>query len=205
MDYKYLQDYKRDDGSMGQRFCRVEDADYVILPINEFHGLKKAVRIVHDRALQQIDKSKTDEHGFRLLRADLRQYKRNSGKLWLITKETPYSSKIDLSTASTLIEGKLRELFVWTDTQDLDKYSLVELTSYKRYLSKSWDIAKIREQWHDDSHRDKWDFLGENTAEGKALYTLWETHPEMIVGISKISINYAQGLYEVSYWATEPI
>ena len=52
-------------------YCKTEEnADYVVVPKNEYYGLRNALRIVHDRALQQVDKSKVDEHGYRLLRCD---------------------------------------------------------------------------------------------------------------------------------------
>lgn len=207
MGYRYLQDYKKEDGSNGIRFCDESEAGYIMLPIEQYHGLKKAVRIVNDRALQQIDKSKTDKYGFRLLRADRKRFKKHDGTLWLVTKETPYSSKIALHEARALIENKLREVYYWVDEMNLEDYVDEETETLDRYRHQIYesDLPKICKQWHDKDHRDRFEFLGDNSEKGRATMKCWQAHDSMIVEISKISVNYAQGLYEVSYWATEPI
>ena len=203
MGYHYLKLTRKENGSIGYSRCSEDEAEYIILPVTEYHGLKKAVRIVNDRALQQIDKSKADENGFRLLRADKKTYKRgDGGKLWLITKETPYSSKISLSEAGALIENRLREIYCWSDEIDLQDYAEGILNDNERVLRDN-DITKACAQWHDKTHTERYEFLGENSNRGHALYRCWQDHSEMIVDITKVSVNYAQGLYEVSYWATE--
>lgn len=207
MGYRYLQDYKKEDGSNGIRFCDESEAGYIMLPIEQYHGLKKAVRIVNDRALQQIDKSKADKYGFRLLRADRKKFKKHSGSLWLVTKETPYSSRITLSEARALIENRLREIYYWIDEINLEEYIDSDLSPFERYEMQIYesDLPNIVEQWHDKEHRSRFNFLGDNSMKGEALLKCWQQNDSMIVEISKISVNYAQGLYEVSYWATEPI
>ena len=205
MGYSYLEKFTKTDGTDGVRYCEKDNADYVLVPINEFNGLKKAVRIVNDRALQQIDKSKTDEHGFRLLRADLKRYQHGSdGRLWLITKETPYSSKMAVDEASALIENKLRELYWWVDEVNLQNFTDDRLDVWRTRLT-SEDLGTAREQWHDAERREQYNFLIENSERGRAVYQCFCKHNAMILEVSKLSVNYAQGLYEVTYWATEII
>ena len=93
-----------------QKFVAADEksATHVLIPIEEYNGYEKALRIVHDRALQQIEKSKADEHGYTPLRAEKRCYKSLS-YAWLITRRTPYSIKIKLEDAMTLIERDLSE------------------------------------------------------------------------------------------------
>ena len=40
--------------------CYESDAEYVMIPKQEYNGLQNALRIVKDRSLQQIDKSVKD-------------------------------------------------------------------------------------------------------------------------------------------------
>lgn len=203
MGVVYIRECQAEDGSRSLVNCDESKAEYVMLSIKEYHGLKKAVRIVNDRALQQIDKSKTDKYGFRLLRADRKRFKKSNGTLWFVTKETPYSSKIELQEAYALIEDKLRELYYWVDEINLNDY--IDEKQYRLDFStlREMELPKICEQWHNKEHRKKYDFLDENSRRGRALMGCWQEHDSMIVEISKISVNYAQGLYEVSYWATE--
>lgn len=202
MEYKFLKSVSKNN-KLAYSFCENDEAEFVLLPINEFNGMKKAVRIVNDRALQQVDKSKTDEFGFRLLRAELRYCKEAKGNLWLVTKETPYSLKMDLAAASIIIENRLRECFYWVDEIDLNKYSQVALSEWDSRI-KIYDLAKIREDWYSACYADK-EFLLNNSDVGRALKKLWTENTSMIVNICKITGNYAQGLYEVQYWATEPV
>lgn len=205
MGYGYLENYIKPDGTDGLRYCEKDNADYVLVPVNEFNGLKKAVRIVNDRALQQIDKSKTDEHGFRLLRADLKRYQYGKdSRLWLVTKETPYSCKMAVDEASALIENKLRELYCWVDEVNLQNYTDDRLDVWETRLSGE-ELGTAREQWHDAECREKYNFLIENSEKGRAVYQCFREHNAMILEVSKLSVNYAQGLYEVTYWATEII
>lgn len=183
-------------------YCEEADAEFAVVPISEYRGFKKAVEIVNNRSLLQIDKSKTDKNGFRFLRADRKYSRELNGFLYLITKETSYSSKIDLATACFLIENRLRELYYWTDMIDLQDYSEKQLKEYNRKIQAS-TLPRICEQWEDADHRKKYDFLDNNSDAGRALFNCWQENSAMIYKISKISVNYAQGLYEVSYWATE--
>ena len=104
----------------------------------ELNGYKKAVRIVRDRAKQQIDKAKADKNGYTLLRAEKRKYGRDKGSAWLITKGTPYSIKMDFAEASALIAQDLREFYGfidipawdWKGRYEQEKLSIKEMLSY---------------------------------------------------------------------------
>lgn len=160
----------------------------------ELNGYKKAVRIVRDRAVQQVDKAKADEHGYTLLRADKRKYERNKGKAWLITRSTPYSIKIGLDEAFSMIERDLkefyglRELLVLSAENDgcVRRLSTRDLLSYyEGYFQNNNDTSDIGNK----------DIL-------KSLEWMRKTNGVIAFEISRIAKNAATGCYEVSYWAT---
>ena len=166
----------------------------VAISEEELNGYKKAVRIVRDRAVQQIDKAKADEHGYMLLRADKRKYERNTGKAWLITKSTPYSIKIGLNEAFSMIERDLKEFYGLKELLvfGIDKYGCVRrlsvkdlLNYYERYFKNGDDTSGIG-----------------NEDVVKALEWMDKTNGVMAFEISRIAKNAATGCYEVSYWAT---
>ena len=209
MGYRYLKNYRRDDGSNGITFCDREEAEFIMLPINEYNGLKKAVRIVNDRALQQIDKSKADENGFRILRAGKSFYREGKGMVYMVTKETPYSIKMRLDEAWALIENKLREIYYWVDEFNLDDFvpeSYQEKDMFDRMVGHLYDsdYPKMIKDWEDKEHRNR-EFLIDNSKKGRAVKNLMSAHEAMIISIAKVSANQAQGVYEVSYWCTKPI
>lgn len=86
-------------------------ATYVCISTHEYHGLCKALRIVHDRALQQIDKSKTDAHGYLLMRAERRLYPGTGYPAWLITKRTPYSCRMAIADIEEIVSRDLHEFY----------------------------------------------------------------------------------------------
>ena len=203
MGYSYLRKTDK-----GYSFCEYEDAEYVMLPINEYNGLKKAVRIVNDRALQQIDKSKADKYGFRILRAGKSYHREGKGMVYLVTKETPFSIKIGLSEAWSLIENRLREIYYWVDEFDLNDFVPEDYQSHGSYdtcgrLCDS-DYPKLIKAWENKEDRQR-EFLCSNNRKGRAMKGLMEEHESMIIDIAKVSANQAQGVYEVSYWCTKPI
>lgn len=205
MGYQYLR--RKNDGTNTVRFCSKDEAEYIMLPINEYNGLKKAVRIVNDRALQQIDKSKADKYGFRVLRAGKSFYKPGNGMVYLVTKETPYSIKIRLDEAWALIENKLREIHYWVDEFDLKDFIPEDYDSdYMDVTCALYDsdYPKIIKNWENREYRAR-EYLLDNSKKGRAVKNLMVKHSGMIISIAKVSANQAQGVYEVSYWCTQPI
>ena len=81
-----------------------------------------ALRIIKDRSRQQIEKSKADEHGYRFLRANIRNYKKTNYNAWLIKKETPYSVNMGVKLVNFLIVQDLYEYYNYVfDQSDHDK------------------------------------------------------------------------------------
>ena len=161
----------------------------------ELNGYKKAVRIVRDRAKQQIDKAKADKNGYTLLRAEKRKYGRDKGSAWLITKSTPYSIKMDFAEASALIAQDLREFYGFIDIPAWDwkgRYEQEEL-SIKEMLS------------YNDSYKNG-DRSGMQN-EKILFYLDWldRYRWKIIFEVSRFAQNHATGCYEVSYWALSPI
>lgn len=199
MGYAY---YKNVKGKLVRQGSENE-ADYIMIPMNEYNGLKKALRIINDRALQQIDKSKADEDGFRILRAGKSFYHEGRGQVYLVTKETPYSIKMELGDAWAIIEHTLRNKYEWLDQFNLEDYAPDIDDSSSLRISDS-DYPALIKAWEDPQKR-KLDYLVSNSRKGKALKNLMNEHSAMIISIAKVAANQAQGVYEVSYWCTQPI
>ena len=161
----------------------------------ELNGYKKAVRIVRDRAKQQIDNAKADKNGYTLLRAEKRKYGRDKGSAWLITKGTPYSIKMDFAEASALIAQDLREFYGfidipawdWKGRYEQEKLSIKEMLSYNDSY-KNGDRSGMQNEkilfYLDWLDRYRW---------------------KIIFEVSRFAQNHATGCYEVSYWALSPI
>lgn len=86
-------------------------ATHVLITKKEYHGLQKALRIVRDRAMQQVEKSETDGYGYQLLRAEYRPYLGTSYDAWLVTRRTPYSCRMGISEASWMIARDLKDFY----------------------------------------------------------------------------------------------
>lgn len=183
------------------------DADTVKISKEEYNGYENSIRIIRDRAKQQVDKAKTDEHGYTLLRADYKtyNYSRKSEKAWLVTKSTPHSIKIPLSTAKTLLKRDLEEFYRYVDYPVLEYDNGYGPVTKKLTAS---EIIKAHEQSNDEEYMEKYpDWLCENSDFGRNIKQFFDRvgGTDVAFEMSKISCNYAQGVYEVSYWATEPI
>ena len=97
-------------------------AGYVKIREEKLKGYENALRIIHDRALQQIDKAKSDQYGYRMLdakhiydgygeyRPDLRQ-KDIEVEVWQIRMETPHSTKIAYEDALFIIKEDLERYY----------------------------------------------------------------------------------------------
>lgn len=95
---------------------------YVKIREEELTGYKNALRIIHDRALQQIDKAKADQYGYRILDArniyeeygeyhpDLRRKDIEVGT-WQIRMESPHSVNISYEDALFILEHDLNEFY----------------------------------------------------------------------------------------------
>lgn len=113
-------------------------ATHVCLDVHEYHGLLKTLRVVRDRALQQVDKSKTDEHGYLLMRAERRVYRGTGYLAWLITKRTPYSCHMAAQDALNIITRDLHDFYHTILSQSgLSNYDLLrsEATDFSSYCT----------------------------------------------------------------------
>ena len=171
----------------------------VAVPEEELNGYKKAVRIVRDRAKQQIDKAKADENGYTLLRAEKRKYGHDREKAWLITKSTPYSINMDLSEASAMIAGDLSEF-----------YGFIKIPEWKRsgedMLSRMDAILSVKDMLNlNEKYKNGDRSMMKN--EKLLFYIEWLDGYQwkIIFDVTRIAQNHASGCYEVSYWALSPV
>ncbi len=174
----------------------------IVISQEEYNGYQKALRIVKDRSLQQIDKSQADKHGYRLLRADKRVYDRKNGKYaYQITKSTPYSIKMDPQVVKNVIQEDLTLHYnyvgirTYVDTR-------VEKQEKRITISKYCDGIVQK----DDPQYESRDFYSSNDEEGRAIYQVFKEYDNVFIfEISTLSTNIAQGVYEITYWATDII
>lgn len=172
------------------------EADYVMITKSEFYGYEKALRIVRDRALQEIEKSEADEHGYRFLRADKRSfnYAQKELKAWLITKSTPYSIKMSPDDALAIIENDLH-----------DFYNFRDLPTYEEGLTpmklSSEELLRLRKMYFEEGY----DPEGQLPETEYFINFIFENNGTVIFDISKLSGNLSSGCYEVTYWATDII
>ena len=182
--------------------CEKAEAEYVLIPINEYNGYQNAIRIVRDRALQQVDKSKADEHGYTFIKAEKRRYNSEKEKVneeaWLITKSTPYALKMGADEAIYMIKKDLREFYNYVDLPELPtEFSKVRLPlSIKDFLCYNRRFilgGEAREPYR------------ENTVMMTVLDWMDEYNGKMIFDIIKYGRNLSTGFFEVTYWATAEI
>ncbi len=177
-----------------------DDMDVVTIGSEEYHGLLNALRIIRDRSLQQIDKSKADEHGYTLKYADMRIYDRiyPEYKACYVTKTTPVSMNTDLLTAKFLIEHDLKEYYNYIDLPVFDVTDISGVNSKK--LTKH-DLLIAVKQSSDESYNSG--FYVENSDYGYQVKRFMDSiEGPFIFETSKITGNIGQGVYDVSYWAT---
>lgn len=196
--------------SVKGELMKLQTQDPVPVAQDDYNGLVNALRIVRDRALQQIDKSKADEHGYRLLRGDYRSYNKDKYKAWLITKSTPYSIKIPFKEAYSIMEQDLKNFYGY-----IGKIKVSYVPSYSTLgreetsVLSSADLIKICEEMADENYSGNQEgFYLDNSPKGHAVYDYFKENgigQEITFEITKVSANYAQGVYEISYWSTTQI
>lgn len=180
--------------------CYESDAEYVMIPKQEYNGLQNALRIVKDRSLQQIDKSVADANGYRLLRTDKKKYNNKNLKFWLVSKSTPYSIKMPLDVVHELVERDLREYYHYYDWYDYVNRNGSPIITVDQlgYLNKLCN-NDYHERYPESTYEDIFQEIvvsGGYCVDEKLV---------MSFDLNRISINYASGLYEISYWSTVPI
>ena len=179
-----------------------EKAERVEIDVEEYNGLLVALDMVRRRALQQVDTSKADEHSYLLLRADKKLYNEYKKKCWLVTKTTPYSIKIPPEQAQKLIEKDLRDFYGFVFPKKF-KYpykgqnGIIKVSEHYLF-DKLWD--KIMDKDLDEMYenRDNWNEIISQAYQVREY--LRSIDFRFSFDICKLSCNYAQGRYEVSYW-----
>lgn len=177
-----------------------EHAQYVIIPREEYNGLQNALRIIHDRSLQQLEKSDVDEYGYKTLRAELRVYPKRSGgddkRHWYMTKSTPYSIKMPVSAVSMVVVNDLKSHYHYYDWKEVLNmggspfFSVIDIDEVEQYAVQSYG-----------NERCEW--IYKNLVEPRG----WMVDNRLVLSfdLCRLSANYSTGLFEISYWSTAPI
>lgn len=160
------------------QFCDKEEAGFVLIPIKEYNGLQNALRIVKDRALQQIDRAKADENGYTLIDA----FKDKSG-FWVITRQTPYSLHIPLEVASSLIKDDFKKHYSFLDVERKD----AETLSYQ--FKNLADFLRVPNYANTDTGK-------------KVIGFVKPRNGRFSFGVKSIKGNLGKGVYMVTYQAT---
>ena len=179
-------------------FERHDSEDIVQIPREEYNGYQKMLRIIRARELQQIEKEKADDHGYTTKYVDERIYDRSRPgiKAFYITKTTPISLKIDLNTVYTMLKNDLQEFYGFMDEQ---VFISGERTPKK---IKTIDLLEAFQNKSENLNRD---YYISNSEYGRMLKEIVDSSEIISFGPLKLSANFGQGVYEVTYWATEPI
>ncbi len=180
------------------RVLKDVDAEYAMISIEEYHGYRNALRIIKDRSLQEIEKAKADKYGYTLKYADYRAYDRTRPKYkaYYITKSTPISLTIDAETAYFLIMEDLYSYYNCIDITSITTKSFGE-----PFVLSPLDLLQAVKQRDDPCYAQ--DFYVDNNDKGRKIKELLDDIDDNIIfEINRISSNYGQGIYELSYWAT---
>ncbi len=183
-----------------QSKSKISSEDTVVIKKGEYNGFMNMLRIIRDRSLQSIEKAKADSHGYTFKYADMRPYERDNPQktAYHITKITPVSLKVDLETAYFMIIRDLTEYYNYVTP--LYKPS-PEAASIKIQIP---DIITGLAQRDDPEY--KLDFYVTNSEYGESIKRFLDDRPKVLsFGPVKIGSNLGQGVYEVSYWASNPI
>lgn len=151
-----------------------DNQEYVLLPVREFNGLQKTLRIINDRAVQQIDKSVADIHGYQFLRANKREIKETKGKYWYTTWRTPYSLKMTPEEALVIITHDLKTYYGYIEDSNNCLYFYQQLQEGRTINIRNENQRRIYEQLMEKQN--------------------------FSFGFDMLSYNFAQGVYEISYY-----
>lgn len=173
--------------------------DMISIPKTEYNGLQKCLRIVKDRALQQVEKSKVDEHGYCPKSVKRRKYSQEIAKEALyVTYITPHSIKIPYDDAIDLIKFDLEKFYNYIDIPQIkdDK-------GIKHQITKA-QFFKIVDQLQDPEWQ-KRDFLLTNSPFGRRIKEWFsgKITDGVAFDFAELTANYAKGVYEASFWAIE--
>lgn len=177
--------------------AREDEAEFVAVPVAEYNGYQNALRILHDRSLQSIDKSQADGAGYTLVRADQRVFAKERSTLmaWYVQKKTPYSLKMPLDAVVNLVNRDLRQY-----------YNLRPLPKAK--YKTEYDVIEVACEVEKSGMRPYAFFekyykgtLDEKEYE-KIFRWLDEVDGKAVLRLDQVKANYGAGVYEIGYWAT---
>lgn len=151
-----------------------DNQEYVLVPVKEFNGLQKALRIINDRAVQQIDKSIVDIHGYQFLRANRKEIKENKEKYWYVTWRTPYSLKMNPEEVLVIITHDLKTYYGYIEDQKTCLYFFQQIQE-----GRPIDVRNEKQ---------------------REIYKLLIEGRSFSFGFDMLSYNFAQGVYEISYY-----
>ncbi len=197
--YQLLRQQYKD--SIQRKNTNVKGENEVAIPKEEYNGIQKMFRILRDRSLQEIEKSKADPHGYTLKYADERPLDRlhPDQRAYFITKMTPLSLRMNLETAYYMIKKDLREYYNF-----LDNVSIKSAQGSSNGNIKPTDLYTALSQRKDPNYN--YDFYVSNSDYGKMIKKTLDNSPQIVsFGPIKIVSNIGQGIYEISYWASAPI
>ena len=196
----------------GYQFTDKDNAQFVLVPIKEYHGYENALRILREKSLLNAEKSKADEHGYTLKLASESIRKDFGISAWKISAETPYSLKIGLENAAFLIEKDLRAYYGMPDPDELpeDRVSFYKKRAkmFTPQRDVSWEVIYNNLSWAENSLVND-PFVNKEQRqmeidECRTLINLHEKYQDRIIlGIESISANYGNGRFQVTYIATK--
>ena len=193
MEDDYLQ-YLYEDNE-GYHFTEDEEkAELVLIPINQYHGLKKAQEIVRRRACQQVKGSEVDEHGYKFLGAEKAYCKQQRTYQWKITKLTPYSTETELEDARVLIERDLRDFYNYCTSKDV--HDMLPMSPKQRQ-----QLAQPVQKHAGGTYYPEYE--KSHLKAEKAIKWLEQHNDKVLFNVCKYRFNYQLGLYEVTYWAND--
>lgn len=155
---------------------------YEVIPTEELNGYKNLLRILNDRACQEVKKSQTDEYGYRIL--DVWQGEeilvRRSKKCTVdvsvpvkkIKMETPYSIKMNMAEADFIIEKNLQQYYA----------PILDINGYEFFVKLDEIFGKEYME----------DFLLTDYLQGFALEFFSKSFSEMSLGVKA---NFLHGKY----------
>ena len=179
-------------GEYNFRAYSKEEEEYVkIISVSEYNGYLNALRIINERMLKQIDKKKKNEcdnHGYKIISCERKTVEnRSKKKCWYITKRTPVTIEIEINEALLLIEDQLRIYYNYVSSDDGE------------------DVLKT----YNDIKKDNIDLdervLMKQGMDYKNMIEKMMSYEKISFGLFRIVKNYVEGVYDITYKATEII
>ena len=210
MDVEFL---KKEAGSW--TYCEESEAEAALIPIESYHGYEKALRILNDRAKQQIKPAPYDDHGYQTIRAEAKKYRNGNYskhyKVFEITKNTPFSASLSLEEASDQIKLDLHKYYHYPTAAELQYNVIYHDNTTKTFTMSYSELSHgILEYYADPQYFTKTRILESKITGDAEKYTkikeLAEKYNNSIIySIEKFRVDYGRGVYSVTYMATGTI